>query len=245
LKTRIAGNRLLLTSAIFLGALLAITPAMAAAYGPKFTYLNKGEAAYLTVTNNQPSTTFNVTAFQSIELLFNQSSKVELPMNYTYISGGELVEMNGSTYKSLGNNSYALFNTTTPKSMDFLFENLTVTHPINMTQYPWSEICAPWVSDDTTCINLNTVASQLYLMHSQYGLVGTGINDTFRLGGGLTPDTFSVTAPGYNDTVFITYGVGSSTYNINLGENASVSIAAQPLANFTILSTASVYNIIF
>ena len=182
-----------------------------------FTYINKGEAAWVTATNNDDNSTFRITAMNSTVVLMNDTGLVFVPTNATVITGGHFIFINGSLY---GNSTEGYYN---------------------MSSFP-RPVLMQNLSDEGSYGNV-TIANLLTAMHSSYALIGTGDFDNFNLTGGITSDTFSVTGPGFGDAVAIQSGTGNSTYNINLGMNATVTITGTNQT--TIGSTTNVYNIIF
>jgi len=182
-----------------------------------FTYLNKGETAWVTATNNDDNSTFRVTAMNQTVVLMNDTGLMFVATNATVITGGHFIFINGSLF---GNSTEGYYNMTSfPRPV--LMQNLSDAHSYGNV----------------------TIADLLTAMHSSYGLIGTGDFDRFNLTGGITSDTFSITGPGFGDAVAIASGTGNCTYNINLGMNATVTITGTNATS--IGSTTSVYNIIF
>jgi hypothetical protein len=217
LKTTYSG-RLATTGALLLGAFLLLAlPSVMFVRAGNFTYLNRGETAWVTATNNDDNSTFRITAMNSTVVLMNDTGLMFVPTNATVITGGHFVFINGSLF---GNSTEGYFNMTTfPRAV--LMQNLSAAHSYGNV----------------------TIADLLTAMHSSYAMIGTGDFDHFNLTGGITSDTFSITGPGFGDQVSIFTGTGNSTYNINLGMNATVTITGTNAT--TIGSTTNVYNIIF
>lgn len=210
---------MLTATALTLGAFIIMAlPSVMFVKAGSFRYINRGEAAWLTATNNDDNSNFTISALQNITVLWINGSKWITFANSTSISSGHLIEVNSSLLNFTGQGYFTWSNSTGHGLRQIVLENLSAYN--------------------------STSISELYAaMHSSYALVGTGDFDNFTLIGGITSDTFSITAPGFGDFVNITSGTGNSTYNINLGPGASISITT---SNGTSLgSTTEIYNIIF
>ena len=216
LKTNLNNKRLVTIGTVFLGAsiILALPSVMFVKAG-NFKYINRGEAAWLSATNNDDNSNFTIQAANATAVVWINGSKWLTLANTTLIGSGHLIEVNSSILNFTGT---AYYNFTSPSLRTILIEN-------------------------RTAYNSTSISELLAAMHSSYALVGTGDFDQFNLTGGITSDTFSVTAPGFGNVVNIFSGTGNSTYNINLGAGASVSITASNQT--TEGSTTNVYNIIF
>jgi hypothetical protein len=219
MKTTLPKAKVLATFAIFLGALLILTMPAAVVRAGNFAYTNNGETAFVSATNNDVHSMFNITAMQSTRLLCGDFNN---PV-------GSCPLATVTTFNILG--GHWVFNPT----------NSSLS-----TAYPTMYGAKYGAQTDVTGYHLNVLTQ----MHSSYALVGTGDFDVFGLKGGITDDTFSVTAPGHNDTVDIYPGTGTvggwTTYNINIGPLGAVLINnGAPAASYSAGSTTSVYNIIF
>lgn len=228
MKTIASSGNIAVASAVLVAALLLATPVMFAR-AASFSYMNKGESAWLTATNNDDNTNFTITA-----------------MNYTYIwQYGNInntmignmsvvgLEFNVTRLMLMSSEHFTFGNTTRLGNVTGFF---LWNSQLNNTQALTNNMSAIGPSNAT-------ISDLLASMHSSYALIGTGDHDTFNLTGGITADTWSITAPGFNNTVNINTGEGSCTWNINLGAEGNVAI--NTINSTTIAETTNIYNIIF
>jgi hypothetical protein len=247
MKTIRASRTNLYFSALLIGAVLLLTPALTLAVIPtpptklpesSMTLYNnvKGESATLVVTNNQREAIFSVKAAGACGntgFITTGCNYIPVVIPTLLVPKIEYIFAVGGFIESSPNQGiYTDYNATyTGYSMYSLPGNTFLQYGCVSHYGDYGQFCK---------YGAETLSTYLDSLHSVYMFTGTGAWDTVNLNGGLTQDTYSVAAPGTFTTVNINSGIGNSTYNIVLGPYGVINLNA----NFA-AGANNIYNLVY
>ena len=165
-------------------------------------------------TNRGEKTTVNVTN-NNDGAIFNITAATWIP----WVVNGSIVGFNGTTWVMGGFTSYN-----------------DGGNGINCTQFFTNQTLPTFAY----FIGNSTFDLMRQALASTYTFTGTGNGTTIFLHGGIVPDAFNINVPGGYANVTIIAGLGSSTYNILLGVNSTVTVTSSNSS-----SAFNIYNIVF